>query len=439
MFHLSIALILNIGAFLAYYPGVGMNDGLNILHQGMSISNQFPVFYCGLVVALGKIGYAFGNLRISIALYTILQLLFMSILIAGVCTWFWSKPIPKWLKYISSVYLLAEPLIIMYTISMLKDTVFSVLLLIFSLFIYEMCSSEKIKENRNFWILLGTVCIGIVLIRNNGYYMLIPTLIILCIVLPYKKQIMMTIGLIILSILGTNMAMSHFGTEQLFQEVVAIPLQQMAAVVATDGDINEDEASFLNEILPLDKMKEKYNPGSVDALKWQTEGFNRKFLNQHKREFLQTWISMLPQNFEIYVKAYLQETFWYWAPIQKGTVQCFFSIEVTAGNEWLPEFMEKYGIADKPLLPSRIEKPIKQYLSLGNRFFREGICFWIMLLSLVLFGLKTRNKKKCFCYLPIIFLWGTIMIATPTSSSFRYVLVFAYAMPLFFGLLLEEN
>jgi hypothetical protein len=31
------------------------------------------------------------------------------------------------------------------------------------------------------------------------------------------------------------------------------------------------------------------------------------------------------------------------------------------------------------------------------------------------------------------------MVATPGSSSFRYVLIFLYAMPLFLALLLEED
>jgi hypothetical protein len=120
-------------------------------------------------------------------------------------------------------------------------------------------------------------------------------------------------------------------------------------------------------------------------------------------------------------------------------VQCCYSIEETAGNTWLIEFMEEFGIYDKCLLPSIIEKPIKCYLSLGDKFLHEGVCFWIMLFSFVLYIFKTKNKKKCLCYLPIVLLWLTIMVATPGSSSFRYVLIFLYAMPLFLALLLEED
>jgi hypothetical protein len=210
----------------------------------------------------------------------------------------------------------------------------------------------------------------------------------------------------------------------------------MAAVVANGGDMSTDDAEFLDNILPLSQISESYNPYSVDAIKWQS-GFDNEFLSDHKLEFFKTYFSLLCKNFNIYVKAYLQQTFWFWAPIQNGTVQCYYSIENTGGNMGLPEFMEKYGIYDKCLLPKIIEKPIKGYLSLGEKFIQEGVCLWIMLFSIVLYIFKTKNKKNCICYLPIVLLWLTIMVATPVSNSFRYVLIFLYAMPLFLTLLLE--
>jgi hypothetical protein len=439
MIHLIIAIVVNILAFLTYYPGVGMNDGLNILYHGMEISTQFPVFYVLFVCVLGKIGrLIFDNLGISIALYTFIQLVLMSALIAGVCAWFWNRRIPKWTKYIISIYFLFEPLIIMYNISMLKDTVFSMLLLIVSLCIYEVCSNENIFESKKFRFIFYSSCIGVIVTRNNGYYIILACLVIMLFVIRYKKYIITALGLTIFTILISSLATKYFGGGHLFQETVGVPLQQMAAVVANGGDMSEDEAEFLDNILSLNQIRESYNPNSVDAIKWNS-GFNNEFLSNHKFEFFRTYFSLLRKNFNIYLKAYLQQTFWFWAPVQSGNVQCCYSIEDTAGNEWLLEFMENYGIYDKGLLPSIMEKPIKYYLGLGDKFMREGVCFWIMLFSLILYIFKAKNKKKCLCYIPIVFLWLTIMVATPGSSSFRYVLIFLYAMPLFLALLLEGD
>jgi hypothetical protein len=437
--HLIIAVVVNMMAFFAYYPGVGMNDGLNILYHGMEISTQFPVFYVLFVCVLGKIGrLLFDNLGISIALYTFIQFVLMSVLIAGVCAWFWNRCIPKWTKYIISIYFLFEPLIIMYNISMLKDTVFSILLLIVSLCIYEVCGNENIFESKKFRFIFYSSCLGVIITRNNGYYIILPCLVIMLWVIRHKKCILTALGLTIFTMLISSLATKYFGGGHLFQETVGVPLQQMAAVVADGGDMSADEAEFLDNILSLNQISESYNPNSVDAIKWHS-GFNNDFLSNHKLDFFKTYFSLLFKNFNIYLKAYLRQTFWFWAPVQSGNVQCCYSIEDTAGNVWLIEFMEEYGIYDKCLLPPIIEKPIKSYLSLGDKFMREGVCFWIMLFSLVLYIFKTKNKKKCLCYIPIVLLWLTIMMATPGSSSFRYVLIFLYAMPLFLTLLLEGD
>jgi hypothetical protein len=321
---------------------------------------------------------------------------------------------------------------------MLKDTVFSMLLLIVALCIYEICSNEDIIESKIFRFVFYSSCLGVIVTRNNGYYIILPCLAIMIFVIRHKKYILTALGLTIFIILISSLATKYFGGGHLFQETVGVPLQQMAAVVANSGDMSADEAEFIDNILPLNQISESYNPYSVDAIKWQS-GFNNEFLSNHKFEFFKIYFSLLCKNFNIYVKAYLQQTFWFWSPIQNGTVQCYFSIENTAGNMGLYEFMEKYGIYDKCLLPSRIEKPIKFYLGLGENFMQEGVCFWIMLFSFVLYIFKTNNKKKCLCYLPIVLLWLTIMVATPVSNSFRYVLIFLYAMPFFLTLLLEED
>jgi hypothetical protein len=320
MIHLVIAVVVNMLAFLAYYPGVGMNDGLNILNHGMEISNQFPVFYVLFVSVLGKIGrLLFDNLRISIAVYTFIQFVLMSVLIAGVCTWFWSRCIPKWTKCIISIYFLFEPLIIMYNISMLKDTVFSMLLLIVSLCIYEVCGSENIIESKKFRFIFYSSCLGVIVMRNNGYYVILPCLAIMILVIRHKKYILTALGLTIFIILISSLATKYFGGGHLFQETVGVPLQQMAAVVANSGDMSADEAEFIDNILPLNQISESYNPYSVDAIKWQS-GFNNEFLSNHKLEFFKIYFSLLCKNFNIYVKAYLQQTFWFWAPVQNGTV-----------------------------------------------------------------------------------------------------------------------
>lgn len=139
---------------------------------------------------------------------------------------------------------------------------------------------------------------------------------------------------------------------------------------------------------------------------------------------------MFPMNIDIYVKAYLQQTLWFWGPIQSDNVQCLYSIE-SYGNEGLPEFMEMNGIKNQSLLPNKLEDMLKRYYVTASFFFSEGILFWIMQVSVLFVYLKRRSKKDLLPYLPAVLLWMTVMISTPVATSLRYVFVFVYSLPFY--------
>lgn len=430
---------INVICLLTYYPGVGMNDGLNILYYGMSQAQQFPVFYCIGLTILKKVGIVLGSLQYSVAIYSILQIICVSALYTWIYVWFSKKKAPKIMKWLVLIYFLLEPLLAMYAISMLKDTLFSLFLFVLMLLLYDLIIEKNNDIGRTWWIFFAVVLFGIIALRNNGSYIVFPILLILIICCTNnRKNIFAMIVFSILVVVVQKLLMIHFGVEQLFQEIAAIPLQQMAAVVANNGEISADQANFLNQLMPLNEMASKYNPETVDTLKWDGV-FNRTFLNENKVEFLVTWAGMLVNNFAIYVKAYLQQTFWFWAPWQEGLVQCFYSIETVVNNAWLTDFLMTSGIHDQPLLPEALNNILRVWYGLGNKFLREGVCFWIMLGSLLLSILKNKTGKMIVVYAPILLLWLTIMISTPVASSMRYVFVFAYALPFFVGILFIKN
>lgn len=430
-----INLCINLICLLTYFPGVGMNDGLNIMYNGMSASRQFPVLYCFILTKITDIGKNLGNLQYSVAIYSILQIVCVSAIYTWMMVWFFKKCAPKLVKYLIIAYFLVEPLLAMYAISMLKDTLFSLLLLAFIMISYDLVIEKEKIMRKKYWVGFFIVLFGILSLRNNGAYIVFPMLVILFVFSTSNRKgiICMIIGSSLVFLMQ-KVLMSYFGTVQMFQELVGIPLQQIVAVVANNGKIAPAEVEFLNTLMPLKEMAAQYNPFTVDVIKWNAH-FNTEFLNEHKLEFLITWAKMLPENFLIYVKAYLQQTFWFWAPWQEGTVQCLYSIETVSDNSWLVEFLKTSGIHDQPLLPAQLNNLLRSWYQLGNKFFREGVCFWIMLSTLVLSVLKNRNWRMILVYAPALLLWLTIMISTPVAESMRYVFVFAYALPFFVGVL----
>ena len=422
--------------FLTYFPGVGMNDGLNIMCWGIGQAVQFPLFYCAFIVALTWIGHLFGSLQITIILYTIIQVLVVSAISAAIIVWFWNRPVHKVFKISLFIYFFAEPLLAMYAVSMLKDTLFSLFLTVLMILIYELVHDRLSVQNKWYWIIFLVVSVCVIYTRNNGSYIMVPCLILLfAFCRTYRKQITFVFIGITIAILLAKIPFFIFHREPLFQEAAGIPLQQIAAVCAEDGELTKEQTEFLEQILPLEEWKLSYNPNTVDTIKWQNEKFDRVYLNEHKREFLKVWAQLLPHHLGTYIKAYLHQTYWFWAPVQRGTVQCYYSIETFADNQWLIDFTKENGIHDQPLLPEVLNRSLRKYYGVARYYLREGVCFWIMLFSAVLLCLKNKRCHELLIFLPSLFLWLTIMISTPVNSSMRYVFVFVYMLPIVVGML----
>lgn len=425
---------------LTYFPGVGMNDGLNILNDWRSSVRQFSPVYCTYVHLLRLFGDAVGSLNVSIALNSVVQVVILSLLSAWIGIWLLKKGLPKWVNLIMLLYYIFSPLLCMYAITMLCDTVFSLLLTVVTIFIYELLQPDsEAGQEKHFWIPLTLCGIGMVWLHKAGAFILIPLFITMAfLVKPHWKKFLTMCAVVAAAVLLNKGIQLGLHTNSLFQETVSLPIQQLAATVSCDGDISDEDKEFLNQLMPLDQIKERYDPSHADPIRW-ADSFDREFLNANREKFMLVWLWTFPFNFGTYSRAYLDGTFWFWAPVQRHTVQYFSTIENTGGNEWLDNFMQENGIYDQPLIPEPANALLRNYYGLAKNYPREGICFWIILASLLLLELKKPDKRWIVVYMPVLLLWVSVMLTTPESESFRSVLSYAYLLPVFFGMLLWER
>lgn len=425
---------------LVYFPGVGMNDGLNVLMGRLSSANQFPVYYCIYVVILGKIGNLLGSLQYAVALYSVLQILLTAAICAGILTFLQARSSSRLFRLLAAAYYILQPALAIYSISMLKDTVFSSLLVLYGILLFlikETSSAEGsfVPDNQRrkaLFLLFLVSSLLISVLRSNGIYIVAACLLFQLITDPRdRKQLLITALSVLLVNIAGSMIMQHYNVRHNASETLGIPIQQISAVVACDGDLSSEEEDILRQYIAPEKIRELYDPGSADPVKW-SDAFNRPYLNAHTGEFLSLWAGLLPRNFRIYVQAYLQETYWFWAPVQQGGIQMFDTIEDMMDNDYLADFLVQNGIHDAPVLKGTASDFLKSFYQSGSHFFREGVCFWIMIFSIVLASCRKRKLRQILpFYLPQLLTWLTIMVSTPINNSFRYVLSYAYAMPIY--------
>lgn len=408
-----------------YFPGIVPDDAtisIAMVLGDMPWDNHYPVFYSLIIGLCLKIGNLFYGYNLGVALYSFLQLSTMALILGRLLEWLRSKGIRKMLIYFGLAFFAAAPIFGNYAIVMWKDPWFCGVLLILAMFLYDHVVEDRdsFLARKNLLIYSGW-SILMALLRNNGIYIVILTG--LCLLVIYRKNVKKVavasvVSVALIYLITGPVYMAVFSAENLFVESVGVPLQQMARVVIEGGEIGQEEQEFLDNLMPLEKYPEYYNPFLVDPIKWAPE-FQTEYLNSHKEKFFSTWFSLLKSNFGIYVEQYLMGTYGFWHI--GGDLPYEFVKTDIVGNDW--------GIYQNQFFENHLGYFVQEELAEKYDFLPSGLFVWILLYDIVL----TWAKRKSLYILPLAGMignWLTLMVATPTAFGVRYIYILVIGLPL---------
>lgn len=406
--------------FLVFYPGTAMNDTIYILRNPKELCYQHPVLYILYTYAFYRIGVACGNPSLGLALLSLVQTLAMDYVVSYAITYLYKKKAAMWLCIVFACYFAFVPLFFTYAVSAIKDTPFSICLFYFCVLLLELAESrgELLNDTKYCLKCMLTICV-ITGFRSNGVMIMIGALVLLLVVYKrYWKQMLVSFLLPI----GVSCILSEFfmpvGVEKLFQEKVAIPLQQVSAVVASGGELTAKQEEYLYRLLPEEKWQ-NYAPSCADNIKWDDE-FDRQYLNETKAEFLKIWVELFPENVSTYVQAYIMETYGIWG------------LETRNGEQYYVKdiYPNDLGLYQDSPLPEGIRKLVYTYYCnrFTYRYLSEGTAF-LILFGVTLMMLYAKKYQAAAAFSPIWMCFVSLMVATPIAFAFRYVFVMALLFP----------
>ncbi len=424
--------VMGIIYLVVFWPGTGMWDTLAIVRsQKFGLAIQHPWFYMCLVKFIRETVFACGGgYEATMAMVGIVQILLTAAIYSYCIVWMQKKNIPFKIIIPITLFYIFCPFLNLEMINLFKDIPFSLLLLAWMPLLYDFWESKgKSLKNRG-TILKISLCLIFSLVRHNGIYVSAFILFFMLIISEYRKQVLALCLVLICTIAGDAFFEKQHRIVHLFKETVGVPLTQVGGVIYYNGKISNEDKKFINQVVPLDFIKGKYNPYNVNKLKWGGAPINNKFLNTHRKEFLKTWARLAFPNFKIYADTYLRITYGFWAIDTSVKKRGFTTIYEPAFDEWFRQ--EKISI--KSMLPENIQETVEPVLTSCSRFIGEGLSFWLFILLWIVFGLK-NGAKSLIVGMPIIGNWLTIMMATSTAYGYRYVLCLAMALPLMLGML----
>lgn len=416
--------------YLTFFPGIFGSDPLESIrmgNEGFPWTNHHPVLYTFFIKMFLLIFQKRLGINGALGLMILVQQGILASVFSIMIRFMWKRGINIQLLLFTVVFIAFNPVIAIFSVYATKDILFSASILVLMLKLYKLQESAKQSLQVKFWIELGINAFFVIFLRNNGLFIIVGVCIYL--LLRYKiywKQIEAMLILLLLCVAFQKQVLFPMLSveEGSFAESLSIPLQQVGQAVVDGARLTEEEEIFLEQILPMERMKEVYEAGYTDPIKFDEE-FNDAFLNDNKVEFMKVWFGMLPNNFSSYLKAYLLQTAGYWDVSQTESLTIYGVTENELGIEQQDVIKSVIGFSLQPLMEKMIlvcrKLPVLCYLT------NMALMLFYTMFAGYLFLKKGNN---CVCLVPLWTGWMTIMIAAPASCKFRYMLPMYMAIPI---------
>ena len=415
--------------FLYQYPGIMTPDSVNQFEQLLGIipySNHHPWMHTLLFKLFYTIGYSLtGSMLVGVSCYTFFQMCLLSFSASyfiGTLRYYYIRP---GICLALTLFYALVPYHGVFSVTIWKDIPFAAALLLFITAMVRFF--QKIRP----WDLVVFLLSGMMvcLFRSNGWYgflLCVPFLLI-----TFRKQAKSLYP--ILALILVTAAIIKYPVMNAFQvtqpdtiESLSIPTQQIAAVICNDRYLTEEQLFLIEQVIDLTYIKELYNPTFADNMKELVRAGNQEYLTTHKAEFFKLWLQLGLKYPGDYLTAYIGQTNGYWYPDSYYLVAEAEGISASA-----------LGVSHTPLLSGPLVVKAKEIaiklgsmLPLYGTLWSMGVAFWILIFCI---GntLIRKEYQKLILYLPALSLIGTVLIATPVATEFRYVYFLIFSLPFY--------
>ncbi len=406
-----------------------------LINQNQLITAHHPVLYTYLIGMFSK----FININIGLYVYNILQTLFVIYSISSLLI-FVNKRIQN--NQIISYMLMIIcffPFVPHLFTSLEKDMLFVCAFIFFIMEIYKILFEEKCNL-----FILSISSIFLVLLRNNVKYIyFIFILILFFTIKKYRKQILITVSIVIVSLFGMNLFCSiNQITSGSKAEMLSVPFQQTARYVKYyEQDVTENEREVIDRVLDYDKLSTEYNPKLSDPIK---NTFNqRKPTNDELKDYFKVWFQMFLKHPLCYVEATLNNQIdnFYLSILNVYTERRSYKNKHDITTF---EYIDNYGIktSDFNFKPNatldKIGLIVDKIVAICNNVPIIGMMsvatmhIWSLLI-LFLNGINCKNNKIIIFSSFYLLYLGTLLLGPCDATlEFRYILPFFVSEPLYY-------
>ncbi|WP_418969431.1 DUF6020 family protein [Alloscardovia omnicolens] len=428
-----IAFILTVLSFLptlfAFYPGVFGNDGsveiIQVFDPHQTLTAHHPLTHIAMLVCAFVIGQSvFGSYTAGLLLYSIAQILIMSIGITYLLNWLHQHGAPRLMRVFAAFFIIVNPVTQILAINTTKDTVFAVLFLITSLQLFDLLSIPEHKLKYSRYLAFFCVAVGMSLFRKQGYYLLALVMISTLILLVKKWKVTFLLFITVLVswfLMGPFITMMHIPQGDA-REMYSVPIQQISRVWVADATheitLNNRDKKMIESLIPAENLS-TFNSANVDYVKYH---FDTQRFNAHKKEYLKLYIRLAERYPKYYIAAWADLASTYWDLLQDGQFRQLIFVNTYTDN--VANFTPVSYASYLPRYRAILEKGASTAKTVvGN----QALPIWI-LLCLVAVSLYKRDKTLIIVSLFFMAQFGILLLGP--AALVRYAFPLMLCVPL---------
>ena len=398
------------------------------------MTSHHPVFQTYMIGFCLSLGRFLVNDNFGLFLYTLIQSLIYSSVLAYTIKYMSNNGIKSKNRLIVLGMYLIIPMYLLYSMSAVKDTLYTAFMILFILKVFDIIKNYKeINLSYKYIAVLYFIMLFIGLFRNNGVYVIALTIFVL---IFYTRKnalkILISFFAFFVSIYAFDKVLiPYLGiSDGSAREMLSVPFQQTARLVSEKPDFyNEEDIKIIDYILKYDTLASRYNPDLADPVKNE---YNKNTTKEDLKDYFYVWFKGLKKHPDIYVDATLNNTYGFFYPDKHNWyIYARYDKRVTDNGlvdyhynklSFLRAFIDGYANT----VP---------YIPIIGAVSNIALNTWAVLI-LAAYLINTKNKRFLISLLP---LFGSILFCFigPANTYFRYTMPYIFALPVLTVLLLE--
>ena len=437
----ALIFLLWLPCLLAYWPGPFSYDiptQTNYVFSGSWTTQQPPLHT--LIWALFLNLEGFMGFR-AITWYCLGSMAFLSGCFSYALSFIAKRRINRWLWVGSFAFFALNPVVALFAITPVKDSLLAGFLLLFVLASNSMLttSGKKLPTSQIALVIVSaTACC---LLRAN---MLVAfALYAIVLVLVYRKSALRNVALVAIplaiALVVSGPIYSAVGIKAGSSAIASVPFQQIVNVVAHHKDeLSEEEIATVEAVLPVDKAVAQYNPRFADKVVRLFKGKSTGTAAMRDQLIALgiQWLGWIPRYPLQNVDAFLDLNLPYWYPFaqtpdpysQRAYIETFV---------WKDAQDYHVGLQSKLEGLHALYEDVADFSAFAGTpvslLFSPSTVIWVLLLCLSCLYCSGRRRRSLVLLLPLLF-WLSFMIGPVSNMRYVFPLFSLYPIALCFAL-----